>query len=88
MPKWYAVAAGVAPGVYMSWAECKAQVHGYHGAVYKSFSSEAAAVAFTAAHSGGHASAVAGNTGGAGAGGAGAWTHGKGAAAAAWRLGN
>lgn len=35
--KFYAVQQGKVPGVYRTWEECKAQVHGYSGAVYKSF---------------------------------------------------
>ena len=31
---------GVKSGVYSSWAECKAQVDGYDGAIYKSFPSK------------------------------------------------
>ena len=41
--KYYVVWRGVQPGVYASWAECKAQVEGFDGALYKSFPSEAAA---------------------------------------------
>lgn len=44
--KYYAVKQGKVPGVYLSWEECKAQVHGYSGAVYKSFPTEEAARAF------------------------------------------
>lgn len=33
----YVVWNGVVPGVYNSWDECKAQVSGYDGAIYKSF---------------------------------------------------
>lgn len=33
----YTVWNGVVPGVYKTWAECKAQVEGYEGAIYKSF---------------------------------------------------
>lgn len=33
----YVVWNGVTPGVYNSWDECKAQVSGYDGAIYKSF---------------------------------------------------
>ncbi len=36
----YVVWNGVKPGVYKSWNECKAQVDGYDGAIYKSFSNE------------------------------------------------
>ena len=41
--KYYVVWRGVQPGVYASWAECRAQVEGFEGALYKSFPSEAAA---------------------------------------------
>lgn len=43
--KFYVVWDGRAPGVYDSWEECEAQVNGYPGAKYKSFSSQADAVA-------------------------------------------
>ena len=35
--KYYAVAVGKKPGIYTKWDECKAMVHGFPGAVYKSF---------------------------------------------------
>ncbi len=35
--KYYAVKIGQTPGIYTSWDECKALVHGFPGAVYKSF---------------------------------------------------
>lgn len=35
--KFYAVKKGLAPGIYLTWDECKANVHGYPGAEYKSF---------------------------------------------------
>lgn len=35
--KFYAVKNGRKAGIYNSWAECKEQVHGYPGALYKSF---------------------------------------------------
>lgn len=35
--KYYAVKIGKTPGIYTSWDECKAMVHGFPGAVYKSF---------------------------------------------------
>lgn len=35
--KYYAVKIGQTPGIYSSWDECKAMVHGFPGAVYKSF---------------------------------------------------
>jgi ribonuclease HI len=37
--KFYVVWKGNQPGVYASWAECKKQVEGYNGALYKSFKS-------------------------------------------------
>ncbi len=46
MKKYYAVREGRVPGVYETWAECKAQTDGYSGAVYKSFASRAEAVRF------------------------------------------
>lgn len=41
--KFYVVWQGTVPGIYTSWAECKAQVTGYENARYKSFSSLAEA---------------------------------------------
>lgn len=35
--KFYAVKTGKTPGIYASWEECKSQVDGYSGAIYKSF---------------------------------------------------
>lgn len=35
--KYYAVLNGKKPGIYTTWDACKAQVHGYPNAVYKSF---------------------------------------------------
>lgn len=40
MAKFYAVRKGVKPGVYTTWPECEAQVKGFSGAEYKSFSTE------------------------------------------------
>lgn len=37
--KYYVVWKGKSPGIYTSWEECKAQIQGIKGAVYKSFSS-------------------------------------------------
>ena len=37
--KYYAVKQGRKPGVYETWDECKEQVDGYSGAIYKSFKS-------------------------------------------------
>ncbi len=36
--KFYVVWHGVTPGIYTSWDECKAQVYGCEGAIYKGFS--------------------------------------------------
>ncbi len=36
--KFYAVRVGETPGVYKTWDECKKQVMGFKGAIYKSFS--------------------------------------------------
>ena len=35
--KYYVVWNGVCPGIYTSWTDCKPQINGYTGAVYKSF---------------------------------------------------
>ena len=35
--KYYAVKIGKVPGIYFSWDDCKTQVHGFKGAIYKSF---------------------------------------------------
>ena len=39
MGKYYAVKNGRQTGIYNSWSECEAQVKGFKGALYKSFSS-------------------------------------------------
>lgn len=44
--KYYAVRKGRTPGIYHSWEECKAQVHGFKEAAYKSFPSLKEAEAF------------------------------------------
>lgn len=46
--KYYAVKEGKRPGIYRSWDECKEQVIGYKGAVYKKFSSKDEALEFMA----------------------------------------
>ena len=46
MAKFYAVKEGRKPGIYHTWDECKEQVNGYSGAVYKSFTNEEEAKAF------------------------------------------
>jgi ribonuclease HI len=43
--KWYVVWEGKQPGVYRTWAECQAQVHGHSGARFKSFPSQSEALA-------------------------------------------
>lgn len=44
--KYYAVKSGRKTGVFESWNACKAQIHGYSGAVYKSFENYDDACAF------------------------------------------
>ncbi|KAM0335573.1 hypothetical protein ACHAQA_000621 [Verticillium albo-atrum] len=46
--KYYAVRAGVRPGVYLTWPECQKQINGFAGAQYKSFLSRDDALAFVA----------------------------------------
>lgn len=46
MGKFYAVKDGRKPGIYESWDECKKQVDGYSGAIYKSFKTKADALKF------------------------------------------
>jgi len=41
--KFYAVAKGIKPGIYNSWAEAKIQIDGFSGAIFKSFASMAEA---------------------------------------------
>jgi ribonuclease HI len=43
---YYAVAQGINPGVVTSWTECKANIDGFKGAVYKKFDTRAEAEAF------------------------------------------
>lgn len=38
--KYYAVRVGKKPGIYTTWEKCKAQVHRYPGAVFKSFATK------------------------------------------------
>ena len=42
----YVVRFGRIPGIYTSWNECKKQVSGFKGAIYKKFSTEANAIIF------------------------------------------
>jgi len=37
--RYYVVWKGVQPGIYNNWTDCKLQVQGYEGAIYKSFDS-------------------------------------------------
>ena len=46
LKKYYAVRSGRIPGIYESWAECKAQTDGYSGAEFKSFSSREEAIGY------------------------------------------
>lgn len=41
--KYFVVWEGKIPGIYKSWDECKQQIHGYGGAKYKGFATEAEA---------------------------------------------
>jgi len=41
--KFFVVWEGKEPGIYRSWDECKRQIHGYGGALYKGFVTEAEA---------------------------------------------
>jgi ribonuclease HI len=41
--KFFVVWEGKEPGIYRSWDECKRQIHGYGGAIYKGFDTEAEA---------------------------------------------
>lgn len=49
MSKFYAVRAGKKPGIYTDWESCKSQVHGFKGAIYKSFKRREDAEAFMGA---------------------------------------
>ena len=41
--KFFVVWEGKEPGIYKSWEDCKRQVHGFEGAIYKGFTTEAEA---------------------------------------------
>ncbi|KAF4556765.1 Caulimovirus viroplasmin-like protein [Elsinoe fawcettii] len=47
-PKFYAVHKGSKPGIYHTWAECRDQITGFKGAVFKSFPTQDDAAAFVA----------------------------------------
>lgn len=53
--KYYAVRRGRKTGLFRSWADCKAQIDGFSGALYKSFTTQAEAEAYL---SGGEAAKV------------------------------
>lgn len=44
--KFYAVKKGKTTGIFLTWDECKAQVDGYSGAIYKSFKTREEALTF------------------------------------------
>ncbi len=44
--KYYAVAKGKTPGIYLTWEDCKAQVEHFPGAVYKGFATIGEAESF------------------------------------------
>ena len=44
--KYYAVRKGRTPGVYENWEACRQEIHGFSGAVYKSFPTRQEALAF------------------------------------------
>ena len=52
--KYYAVYKGKsgAPKIFTSWDECKKEVIGFKGAIYKSFTSEKEAIDFIALNAG------------------------------------
>jgi len=41
--KFFVVWEGKEPGIYRSWEDCKRQIHGFEGAIYKGFATEAEA---------------------------------------------
>lgn len=49
---YYAVKKGKMPGIYRTWDACKAQVHGYPGAIYKGFEQLADAKEFLGENTG------------------------------------
>ena len=44
--KYYIVKKGRKKGIYFTWDDCKKQVDGFSGAIYKSFTSEKEAIAY------------------------------------------
>ena len=51
--KFYAVAKGRKPGIYLTWKECEEQIKGYSGSKFKKFESPEEAEAFYAQYNGG-----------------------------------
>lgn len=51
--KFYAVAKGRKPGIYLTWHDCELNVKGVKGAIFKSFKTQAEAEAYFAAHNNG-----------------------------------
>lgn len=58
--KFYAVRNGIKPGIYLSWDECKKNIDGYSGVVYKSFKTRAEAEGFMTGNKESSESAVSG----------------------------
>lgn len=56
--KYYAVAKGKTPGIYLTWNDCKTQVDGFSGAVYKGFATVQEAEEFVVKYGEGIASSV------------------------------
>jgi ribonuclease H-related protein len=50
MQKYYAVARGKVPGVYLNWHDCKEQVHGVSDSRYKKFNTLEEALNFIEGH--------------------------------------
>lgn len=48
--KYYAVAKGKTPGVYLTWADCQNQTSGFSGAIFQKFYDKTEAEAFVANH--------------------------------------
>lgn len=51
--KYYVVAKGRKPGIYLTWADCESQVKGVKGAVFKSFKTQEEAETYYASHNNG-----------------------------------
>ncbi|BGP13937.1 Ribonuclease H1 [Rhodosporidiobolus nylandii] len=49
---WWAVRTGRVPGVYLTWADCEAQVKGFPGARYRKFAARSTAEAYVAGREG------------------------------------